>query len=60
MSILTNAHTLGNVISGHAAERPDKVAFETLDGHARRSIKVLKLQHEAPLCSNPPNLSEAR
>jgi len=34
MSVLTHARTLGDVISGHAAERPDKVAFETLDGHA--------------------------
>ena len=32
MSVLAHARTLGDVISGHVGERPDKVAFETLDG----------------------------
>ena len=34
MSVLAHARTLSDVISGHAGERPDKVAFETLYGHS--------------------------
>lgn len=32
MNVLTNARTLGDVLRGHARQRPDKVAFETLGG----------------------------
>ena len=34
MNIVADARTLGDVTRGHATARPDKVAFETLEGHA--------------------------
>lgn len=34
MNALSDARTLGDVLRGNAAQRPEKVAFETLDGHA--------------------------